>query len=134
MAINYTSILTTAQRLINANGRTVFIIRLNRALDDSDKPWRGTADPRTSPDATQSLKAVFVSAGSASNLGFLTESPETIPFEHKFMITAAVTGVELEDYDEVVDDSKYYKIVRCQKLQPGDTAVLYFFELENLGT
>lgn len=134
MAINYTSILATAQRLINANGRTVSVIRLSRALDDAGKPWRGTANPRTTPDATQSLKGVFVSAGSATDLGFLTEVPETIALEHKFMITAAVTGVELEDYDEVVDDSKYYKIVRCQKLQPGDTALLYFFELENLGT
>lgn len=134
MAVDYTSLAAVAAELISANGREVEFIRLSRVLDSPTQPWRGTADPRTTPDDSVEVSAVFVHPNSARDLGFVTITPEMIPAEAKTIIVAADSGEDLEDFDEVIDDGKYYKITRSDKLQPGSVPLVYFFVLENIAT
>ena len=68
----------TAKRLIDANGRTITVRRLSRVEEDPAKPWRGTTDVRTTPDATVSVKGVFVHPHSAIELGIRVDNPQLV--------------------------------------------------------
>ena len=59
-ATDWTELVATAQGLIDDNGRDVTLIRFNQTPGDANKPWAGPDDPRTTPDATTTVKGCFV--------------------------------------------------------------------------
>ena len=137
MAFDYTPIANTAKTLIENFGRSMTFIRLSRAADDANKPWRSTATPRTSPDASTTVTALMVEPG--NDLGALGEQvdiPDLTTRTGKILIVAAASapGVDLETYDEVLDDGVYYKAQVIHALQPGATKLLYFFEVTSIGS
>ena len=129
MAKDYTNIATTAKRLVDKFGRSVTFRRLDRTtLDDAAKPWRGTATPRTTLDATVTAIAVIVPPSSASRLGLTTRDNELIKRSEQIMIVAlgATSTDDLSTFDEVLDGTQLWKITTVETLKPGDTTLLYF--------
>lgn len=118
----------TAQRLINAKGRTVQLQRVPSTTLDPAKPWRG---PATLTDPTPlSIKAVFEDKDENSLLAAM--APATFKRgKTSFMISALDLGAfDIDEGDFLVDDSERWKIVRIQTVKPGTEAILYNLEVQ----
>lgn len=126
--VDYVAIAGIAKTLIDANGRTVTILRFDRTLADTAKPWRGPSDPRATPDATATLVAVFVEPSSAVQLGISSPDSDLIKGSEQIMIVApgAAFSEDLATFNEVVDGTINYRITTTETLKPGDITLLYF--------
>ncbi len=127
--VDYVRLQATAQRLIQANGRQVTLIKLGRTPDDPAMPWRGTTTARSVPDTTVTRYAVFVPPSGAAELGLSTTNVDEIKRSEQICIVEpGDTAVELEKYDEIEDaDGKRWKITFSEVLKPADLRLLYFF-------
>lgn len=123
--VDLAPIIATAQRLITENGRSVTFIRHDETLADADMPWLGPTDARTAPDATSVHDAVFVEPDSASQLGLAHIQSDLIMNAEQILIVAQ-GSVDLSQFQEVLDESVYWKITDIQTLRPGSTTVLSF--------
>ncbi len=123
---DFTALAAVAKTLIDANGRTVSIVRKGSHAQDSDMPWRGTDDY---PETTITGKAVFVSE---SDLGHTVRDSEDTRRADKVALFAANDdgGHSLEEFHVIVDGSVEWKIGRAEVLQPADTRLLYMFEVK----
>jgi len=129
MAIDYVALANKAQTLVQDSGRSVTFRRLDRTtLDDAGKPWRGTATPRTTVDASVTATAVVVSPAGAAALGIVTLDSELIKRSQEVMIVAlgATSTDDLSTFDEVLDGTVLWKIQKVDTLKPADTTLLYF--------
>ena len=122
---DFVRMAAVAQRLIQANGRTVTIIRHGKNPQDTDQPWRGSSEY---PVATVTGIAAFVAA---SDLGYKVRDAENVKRADKVALFAAADdgGQPLEDFDVIQDGDAVWHIVRCEVLQPGSTRLLYMFEV-----
>ena len=118
--------IATAQRLITADGRSVRLIRYNEIPTDTTKPWNGPGDPRRTPRAFLDIDAVFVPPSSASALGLSTEANDLIKRSSQILMMSGGASVDLLQYNEVLDDDKYWKIEFIETLKPGDEILLTF--------
>lgn len=126
--VDFVALAITVKRLIDGSGRPITLVKLNQGATDSSKPWRGLADPRATPAATASGNGVFVDPSSLSELGIQASGDKRVD---KIVMFAANDdgGENLLNFDELVDDTERWKIVKVQLLQPGATKLLYFFEV-----
>lgn len=126
--VDYSQLATTAKRLVDANGRSVTFVKMDRTPADASKPWRGAAAPTSSPAATLAAIGVFVEPSSASRLGISSEESDLVKRSTKIMIVALGSGSseDLKDYDQVLDEGNYWKITAVEQLKPGDTSLLFF--------
>ena len=122
---DFSKMAAVAQRLIQANGRTVTIVRHGKNPQDSDKPWRGSSEY---PAATVTGKAAFVAA---SDLGYKVRDAENVKRADKVALFAAADdgGQALEDFDVIEDGASVWHIMRVEVLQPATTRLLYMFEV-----
>lgn len=123
--VDFVRLLATAQRLITANGRSVTFIRHDQTDPDAAKPWEAPVDPRATPDATLVVDVVQVNLADATKLGMTTEQSDLFTKSEKILIVAA-GATDLLQFQEVLDDSTYWKITTIETLQPGSTIVLSF--------
>lgn len=123
--VELSPLIAVAQRLITENGRSVTFIRQDQTLADAAQPWLGPADPRTTPDVTLVVDAVFVEPSSGVKLGLGTEQSDLIMNSDQIMILAA-GDVDLTQFQEVLDEGIYWKITVIETLRPGATTVLSF--------
>lgn len=128
--------MTTAQAdkantLVATKGRLVQFVKLSRADDDSEKPWRGTTDPRTTPEATvDDVPVVVVPPTGVTALGFSMQPTELIKRAEQIMIAAPGSSVtqNLEEFDEVVDtDGTTWKIGPTQALRYDDGPTILYY-------
>jgi hypothetical protein len=127
--VDYVSLAATAKRLITANGREVTFVRFNRTAADAAKPWKGAADPRTDPDASETLDAVFVEPSSAVRLGISTVNSELVKRSTQILIAAPGSDFaeDLSTFEEVIDsDGVKWRITTSEKLKPAEVTLLYF--------
>lgn len=120
------ALITTAQRLIKENGRSVTLIGFNTTVAVADKPWDGPTDPRVSPAATLVLSAVFVQPASATKLGLGLETSDLIQRAEQIMIIAPGAEANLGLYQEVDDGGERWKISGVEILRPGSLLILAF--------
>lgn len=123
----------TAERLIEANGRTVVFIKTNRTAANGSAPWRGpsfAAPPATNlgGDEVEAI-AVFVPA---SGGGFGRKSTDRpAPRERDAEQIALVAsnslgaGVDLADFQFLRDGSDLWNIDSVDELVPGSTSVVW---------
>lgn len=130
--VEYARLADTAQRLINENGRSVTLLKLSRADDDTNKPWRGSTTARSAPEASVTGKAVFVPLSGADDLGFIVDQSSGIKRGSEVALFAANDdgGNDLSLFDEIQDKGGSWKILNTQLLHPADQKILYFFEVE----
>ena len=124
--VDYPALIATAQRLITENGRSVTFVEFDTTLDDSDKPWRGPADPRATPESTLTVDAVFVEPLSVEQLGSSTRIKDLLARSDKIMIVSPGANVDLTIFQEVVDGSESWKIQGVETLQPGSEIILNY--------
>lgn len=129
--VDFTRLAETAKRLIDENGRSIKIIKLNQTPDDNAKPWRGNDNSRTSPADEIDTKGVFVDIAGLASLGNITVDEELIKRSEMFVILNAIDfgSSQGEDFEEVQDNNISWKIEGVRKLQPADTTVMYYMGL-----
>lgn len=137
---NFPKAAATAKKLIEANGRAVDLIRLNRTADDSAKPWRGTS---TAPDAGEGgleIPGVIVAMVPATGSGFgrlLADEGGSLKVAYEqvgllatdSVVAAGFTADDVEGCDLLRDGTKVWKIVTRGHLRPADRSVLFVLGL-----
>ena len=134
--VNFTNLAATAKRLVEANGRSVTLLKENRDPDNASEPWRGTG---TAPVAlqggdTQTGIVAFVPA-SGSGFGRLASDSGgglQVQLDQVGLLAAtSVPGIDVEAFDRLLDaDGTHWKIVTRGKLRPATTTVLWVLGLK----
>lgn len=121
--VDYASLAATAQRLIDANGRSVTLIKQGTHPQNHDEPWRGQS---SYPVAEVTGGAVFVAA---SDLGHMVEDTEGLKRAEKVALFAADAdeGNQLELFDVLKDGNVRWLIKHAEVLQPGNIRLVYVF-------
>ena len=133
MAFNYAGVSKKAKKLVDKFGREITFIQLSEALTDSTKPWRGSLTPRVNPANSLIIKGVFVPPSSSVELGLQTIKPGMTDRASQIIIIAPGVehvDVEFEQFDEVLDGTVRWKIVKVETLKPGSDRIVYFIEVE----
>ena len=127
---NFIKLAATVKRLIDKNGRTVTITKQGKTPTVAAQPWRGQSANPTVLD-TVSGKAVFVSTEPGSLGAQWMNRDNTKRSDQVAFFSATDAGtVALETYDTITDAGSQWKIVRAQRLKPGDTSLLFVFEVD----
>ena len=130
--------IALAKRLIEKNGRTVKLLRLNRTPADATKPWLGTStQPHVSEGgASMTASMAFVPLGGSGLGKMIGEIPSTLRSKIDqvgFVATASLpTGFDAEDLescDQVDDGGEIYKIVLKRHLKPGRQSIMFVLGL-----
>jgi len=120
--VDYASLAITAQRLIDANGRDISLVKQDQTSADPAKPWRANAG---NPTTLGPLKAVIVPYDAADVDGQLVRRGDKVAY-----VAAADTDPsEVETFDVLVDGGSNWKIQDVQTLDPGNTRVVYIIQI-----
>lgn len=135
--VNYTSLANTAERLIEANGRTIQLVKpADTPLRDAAKPWQGVATPRDNGnEVEQDVIAVFIQVGTDTQFGEDEESESSLLIRAQsknFLIAAKSLGAtDLRTFTEIRDGTVAFNIVDITVLRPGDTDIIAFVEVDS---
>ena len=123
--VDYAKLSLTAERLVEANGRDVTVVKQGKTPIDASKPWRGQEAP---PLISVTGKAVFVAPG---DLGKHYQNTDDTKRGEQVALFAAANdgGNDLSTFDKITDGSVDWHIMRTQLLQPASTRLLYMFEV-----
>lgn len=129
----------TAKRLIEANGRAVDLVKINRTPDDGAKPWRGTSSTPDELAGGLTIPGVKVAFVPVSGAGFgraMVDAAESLGAKlQQFGLLATdslpsgVTPEDVEACDKVRDGSDVWRIVVREHLKPADRSVLFYLGL-----
>lgn len=127
--VDYVKLAATAKRLVDANGRTVTLLREAETKADPLKPWEGPGEEDVTPPTEVSLKSVFVPPNTVRQFG-ITALGQGTEFVDLVSWTEQIAIVFPEEYDlrtftHMVDGDRY-GIIGLQVLKPGDTQLLAF--------
>lgn len=127
--VDYTSMRLLAERLIEANGRVVVLVKRDRAVDDSSKPWRGPPDPGT--DVTVSVIGVILPPDMNQDpSGGLARRTTLRAFISSKSVDDATSGLDITEFDRLIDDVIEYKITNVREIAPGSVSILFDLDLE----
>lgn len=127
--IDYVEIAEIAKTTIDENGRDVTFIRFDQSESDVNKPWLGPTDPRATPDATATVKGIFVQPVAAAELGLTTIDQDLLKRTSEILIVApgaTAPPFDLATANEIVDEGVNKKIVFVETLRPNTLTLLYF--------
>lgn len=116
--VDYASLATIAQQLINENGRDVTITKLDRDANNPSQPW----NPQTPTNTVVGpLKGVLVPFRNNDIDGTLVRKGDM-----KALVAANDTTPNLiEEFDELDDAGDIWKIVDTTVINPGPVRVIY---------
>jgi len=122
---DYADFRATAKELIDDFGRDITVTRQAAVAADPTKPWRSSTVPAL---ASVTGKGVFVSP---SDLGKRVELRDGVKRPDMVVLFAAANdgGQNLETFDTLTDELTVWQILRAELLAPGDTRLLYQFEV-----
>lgn len=127
MTTDFNEIAALAQQLINENGRLVTFSRYDQSPPDPTKPWRGPADPSTVPDATDSVRAVFVGSGS---LGLSAKNEDLMKRCEQACLVGPSATFDLATANEIVDNGVHWRIEFVETLKPAEVTCVYVMGLK----
>lgn len=120
--VNYASLAATAQRLIEANGRDVTLVKLSEVPADAAKPWRGTTDAPTEVTA----KAVMRGYTKEEVDGDLIRRGD----QEAIIAELSVPGQEIEEFELLRDDEdQEWRIMNVEKVRPGPLTLVFKAQL-----
>ena len=129
MALNFTNLRNTAERLIEENGRDLSLVRRDQGNPtDPAKPWRGSTE---AAEITVVVKGVFIEYEKEDFDGSLVRrGDKRILISDKSVIDegGSAANLVIEDYDHVLDATVRWKIITAELIEPGDTRI--FFDLQ----
>lgn len=123
--MDFNRAVALAQRLINKNGRTVDLLKLDATAADADKPWKGAGTPTTAD--TYTGKGVFLPVSSLQELGKYLVDEELLKKCDQVAMMAGGAGKDLTTFHQFVDGSVKWRIEWARELKPADITVLYAF-------
>lgn len=122
---DFVALAAVAKRLIDANGRSVTLIKQGTTPQDADQPWRGQANY---PQAQVTGIAAFVPATQ-----LLTWKVDWDGFKkgvNYFLFPASDDGGhQLEYFDQLVDGDIHWRIIHVEVVGPAATRVVYMIEV-----
>lgn len=125
--VNFTSLRSVAERLIDENGRDVTITKRDRTDDDPAKPWRGPPSPGT--DVSVTVKAVLFDFDEADVDGQLVRRGDKRALVAAKVVEEANATSILEEFDTLTDGSIKLKVVSVTIIEPGPLRILYDVQL-----
>jgi len=121
MAFDYASLKSIAEQLITDAGRSVQLEILDDTPSDPNAPWEGNQ----STPQTDTVTAVIVPTEHARAEDSVEYKGEQVAY-----VASTFALADLKKYSQLIDiDGSRWNIQNAQPLKPGDTELLYTFEL-----
>lgn len=121
--MDYVKLAATVTRLINKNGRSTVLQKMESEPADPDKPWKGAGTPTVATEV--SAKGVFVPpTGDALGGEFI--STELLSRASEVLLVGP-NVTDLTEFNAVVDNAVRWRIEWCYTLRPADSILLYAF-------
>lgn len=127
MAKDYTTIADRAAELVAEYGRSMTAVKFDKVAVDSNKPWEGAADARSTGVSTV-ITGISVSISDGLKLGITTQDSDLSKNSDEILIVAlgSASAIDLSLYNEIIDQSINWKITVVEKLKPANMVLLYF--------
>ena len=124
--VDYVSFQNLAERLIEANGRDLSLVRRDQDNPvDPAKPWRGSTEAAT---ITVVVKGVFVDFEKQDFDGSLVRRGDKRVLIAAKSVTdegGSAANLKIEDYDHVLDAGVRWKIITTELVEPGPLRILF---------
>jgi len=125
--VDYANLAALAKTLIEANGRTVTLLKRNTTPTTPGAPWEGNTGAPSS--GTGGAIAVFVPArGTSFGADAVARENTLIDDIEQFALIASTSlpaNTDLNAYDTIDDGTHIWKIVFAGELQPGATSLIW---------
>lgn len=124
--VNYASFRSLAERLIEANGRSLSLVRRDQDNPtDPAKPWR---DSTEAAEITVVVQGVFIDFEKEDFDGSLVRrGDKRILVADQSVIDegGSAANLNIEDYDHILDGTVRWKILGVKVIEPGDTRIMF---------
>lgn len=136
--VDMAAMALVAQRLVEANARTITLRRQNTTPAAGSEPWKGPATTIAtgSGGRTLTVPMCFVPAG-GSGLGKqfreLAGGLDVVAEQVGMIASLSAGAVNLKEFEggTVLDDSRTWKIEKAHELRPSTTSLLWLLELKS---
>ena len=125
MAVDYTEYVDLADELISEHGRSITVLKSGGDPVDADMPWRGRDASYNSeaPASEDDAIGVFLRYRERDLGGDIKRGD-------KMLLVAAKDQDDLSKHDGVRDsDDSVWRIIDEEIIKPGDTTLLYIFQV-----
>jgi hypothetical protein len=124
--VDYVSFQNLAERLIEANGRDLSLVRRDQVnLTDPTKPWRGSTEVDT---ITVVVKGVFIDFEKEDFDGSLVRRGDKRVLIAAKSVTdegGNASNLKIEDYDHILDAGVRWKIITVETIEPGPLRIMF---------
>jgi len=124
--VDYASFRLLAERLIEANGRTLSLVRRDQGNPVvAAQPWRASTEAAT---ITVAVLGVFIEFEKEDFDGTLVRrGDKRLLIADKSVIDegGAAPNLLIEDYDHILDATIRWKIITAELIEPGDTRIMF---------
>mgnify|MGYP000258909096 CR=1 FL=1 len=124
--VNYASLKSLAERLIEANGRDLTLVRRDQGNPaDVAQPWRASTE---AAEISFVVKGVFTEFEKEDFDGTLVRRGDKrvlISDQSVLDESSGVSNLDIEDYDHILDAGVRWKIINVENIQPGSTKIFY---------
>ena len=129
MALNYTRLAATAERLIEENGRILSLIKGGEVVANPCKPYGPDA---VTGDLSYDVIGVIVMFENEAFDGTLIMRGDKRALVAHNSVVEEATGTQsvvIEKFDRLLDGLEDWKIIDVTSWQPGDTRIFYDLQL-----
>ncbi len=124
--VNYANLKSLAERLIEANGRNLTLVRRDQGnLIDANEPWRGSTEASEISFVVKGVFTEFEKEDFAGSLVRRGDKRVLIAEQSVLDESGGATNLKIEDYDHILDGGVRWKILSVEAIQPGDTRIFY---------
>lgn len=128
MAINYTRMRATAERLVEENGRTLQLVRKDQGNPvDPTKPWRSSTEAAEITVDVIGVVTEFEKEEVDGTLVLRTDKMALVAA--KSVSDAAPSNLNIEEYDALLDGATRYRIIHPEVIEPGNQRILYILQV-----
>lgn len=119
MGINYTELLAEVKTVIEENGRAMTLVKQNDTPDDADVPWKDLTGSNTSTP--------FI--GVVGTFEWMEQGDSIVRRGDKKVLAHADLGVDLDEYDQLIDGATTWNIIGMDKVSPGTKDLMYIMQV-----
>lgn len=124
--VNYANLKSLAERLIEANGRTLTLVRRDQGNPAvTAQPWRASTE---AAEISFDVKGVFTEFEKEDFDGSLVRRGDKrvlVSDQSVLDESAGAANLKIEDYDHILDGGVRWKILSVELIQPGPTRIFY---------
>ena len=126
MAYDYANDIQFVQEELEEYGRQVTLVDLGSTPANSAYPWEGPTD-QTDADATLGpIWGMSIPPASREEFGITTISAEMVAQVREILLISPGADADLEQYKQLIDGDKRYRIAWTETFKPGSSVVFAF--------